>query len=333
MNQRLGVLLPRDEDAPEDDLPLWPDGLTLSEIGRELLFAIQEGKTAAQWKQSKHLSGGLPIGELAADVWKKVEEEVSAIILAAQTILQHPPVAVAIGTSLSDTELNSVEGGELEVVDHVTVHDDVVLHMNYATWNRRMRVLPWLQLAVLTIQQPDTVWKAVVISKAPEVKSEAQNPPPQAPYYSEEFVLKGETVEERIASARQVLEFANDIRTRARRVPLPLFERSSWGLDKSASVLASELKRYDLQRPSHEVVFQGRTLQEFKKEELIGSIDAGLRAGLSRFEAYSTFMTDTWTETVTVIKAAEPVKKKAVGSKKEKKTDQIPEVDEPGMEG
>lgn len=332
MNQRLGVLLPRDEDAPEDDLPLWPDGLTLSEIGRELLFAIQEGKTAAQWKRSKHLSGGLPIGELAADVWKKVEEEVSAIILAAQTILQHPPVAVAIGTSLSDTELDTVEGGELELVDHVTVHDDVVLHMNYATWNRRMRVLPWLQLAVLTIQQPATVWKAVVISKAPKVTSKAKNPPPQEPYYSEEFVLKGETVEERIAAASQVLEFANEIRTRARRVPLPLFERSSWCLDKSASALGTELG-YDLQRPSHEVVFQGRTWEEFKKEKLIDSIDVGLQAAPSRFEAYSTFMTNTWNETVTVLKAAEPATKKAVGSKKEKKTDQVPEIDEPEIEG
>jgi hypothetical protein len=214
----------------------------------------------------------------------------------------------------------------------VTVHDDVVLHMNYATWNRRMRVLPWLQLAVLTIQQPATVWKAVVISKAPKVTSKAKNPPPQEPYYSEEFVLKGETVEERTAVASQVLEFANEIRTRARRVPLPLFERSSWCLDKSASALETELG-YDLQRPSHEVVFQGRTLEEFKKEELIDSIDLGLQPGLSRFEAYSIWMTKTWNETVTVLKAAEPVTKKTVGSKKEMKTDQIPEVDELGIEG
>ncbi len=332
INQRLGVLLPRDEEAPEDDLPLWPTALSYSEIGRELLVAIQEGQTAAQWKQSKHLSGGLPIGELAVDVWKKVEEEVSAIISAAQSILQHPPVPIAVGASLSDTELGSIGGGELEVVDHVTVHDDVVLSMNFATWNRRLRVLPWLQLAVLTIQQPAVVWKAVVISKAPEVKSVAKNAPVQEPYYSEEFVLKGETVEERIASAGRVLEFANDIRTRARRVPLPLFERSSWGLDKSNSALGDELG-YELERPSHEVVFQGRTLQQFKEEKLIDSIDVGLPPGPSRFEAYSTFMTNTWTETVTVLKAAEPVKKKAVGSKKEKKTDQVSEVDEPGAEG
>ena len=66
---------------------------------------------------------------------------------------------------------------------------------------------------------------------------------------------------------------------------------------------------------------------------MIDSIDVGLPPGPSRFEAYSTFMTNTWTETVTVLKAAEPVKKKAVGSKKEKKTDQVAEVDEPGAEG
>jgi hypothetical protein len=171
-------------------------------------------------------------------------------------------------------------------------------------------------------------WKAKAVSPP----SKAKNPPPQEPYYSEEFVLKGETVDERIASASQVLEFANDIRTRARRVPLPLFESSSWCLDKSPSALGTDLG-YDLDRPSHEVVFQGRTLLEFKEEELIDSIDLGLQAGLSRFEAYSTFMTDTWKKTVTVLKAAEPVKKEVVGSKKEKKTNQVSEVDEPGMEG
>ena len=331
INQRLGVLLPRDEEAPEDDLPLWPNGLSYSEIGRELLGAIQEGETAPQWKKRKHLSGGLPIGALAAEVWKKVEEEVSAILQAAKTILDCPPTAVAVGTSLPDKELESMGGGELVVVDHVTVHQEVVLRMNFATWNRRMRVLPWLQLAVLTVQQPDVVWKAVVIAKAPKVKSTAKEPPPQEPYYSEEFVLKGETVEERVASARRVLEFANEIRTRARRVPLPLFESSSWLLDKSPSALGTDLG-YDLERPAHEVVFQGRTLDEFRQEPLIDSMDLGLPAGLSRFEAYATWMTDTWTQTVHVLKAAEPVKKKAAGSAKKKKATQTPEADATGME-
>ena len=134
-----------------------------------------------------------------------------------------------------------------------------------------------------------------------------------------------------IPSSKVSVEFANEIRTRARRVPLPLFESSSWALDKSPSALGTDLG-YDLERPAHEVVFQGRTLDEFKQEPLIDSIDLGLPAGLSRFEAYATWMTDTWTQTVQVLKAAEPVKKKAAGSAKKKKAAQAPEVDAAGTE-
>jgi hypothetical protein len=43
-------------------------------------------------------------------------------------------------------------------------------------------------------------------------------------------------------------------------------------------------------------------------------------------------MTDTWTQTVQVLKAAEPAKKKAAGSAKKKKAAQTPEVDAAGTE-
>jgi hypothetical protein len=257
---------------------------------------------------------------LADAVWKKVEDEVAAIVGAAQSVLQEKPRSVAVSASLTDEELLAVSSGKLEVVDHVTAHGNTVLLLNFSTWSKRMRVLPWLQISALTAQDPEQVWTALVIAKAPKVKSKAKNAPPQQPFYSEEFVLAGENSEERYESAIQVLEFANKVRTRARRVPLPLFERSSWLLDLSATELRKELG-YDLDRPSHNLVFGERTLEEFQSEPLIDSIDLALPTAASRFEAYANWLTRTWEQTVRVVKEAEPSKTKAGGAKKKNSND------------
>jgi hypothetical protein len=177
-----------------------------------------------------------------------------------------------------------------------------------------MRVLPWLQIAALTLEHPETLWKAVIIAKAPKVKSTAKVPPPQALFAFEEFVIAGENAEERKESALRVFKFANAIRTRARRVPLPMFERSSWILDKAKSHQEGELK-FDLDRPSHVLVFGGRELEDFKCEPLIEEIDLGLPISPSRFEAYAAWLADNWAGTVSVLTAAEIKKTKAAGKK------------------
>jgi len=151
------------------------------------------------------------------------------------------------------------------------------------------------------------------------VKSTAKEPPVQPLYALEEFVLIGESAEERKGSALRVLEFANDIRTRARRVPLPMFERSSWILDKSATDQKAALAT-DLKRPSHVLVFGEREVDAFKSEPLIAGIDNSLSNSSSRFEAYATWLSDIWLQTVRIETAAE-TKKKSAADKKMKKSD------------
>ena len=317
INQRLGIVLPGDDEASEDEIPLWPNPLAYSEIGRELLSAIQNGETADQWKKRKHLSGGLPLGQLAETVWAQIEDEVGAMIDAAGPLLARKPMPTAVSLSLADEELATIDGGALRVIDSVSVNENTVLVMNFSTWNRRMRVLPWLQIAALTLEQPETEWKAVIIAKAPKVKSTAKEPPVQPLYALEEFVLIGESAEERKGSALRVLEFANAIRTRARRVPLPMFERSSWFLDKSATDQKSALAT-DLKRPSHVLVFGERELEAFKDESLIEAIDKDLSNQASRFEAYAGWLAEIWVGTVRVLKEAEPKKVKSSGKDKVK---------------
>jgi hypothetical protein len=182
-----------------------------------------------------------------------------------------------------------------------------------------MRVLPWLQIAALTLEHPETVWKVVIIAKAPKVKSAAKEPAPQALFAREEFVIAGDNADERQDSALRILEFANSIRTRARRVPLPLFERSSWILDKSVTDQKSALAT-DLKRPSHVLVFGERELDAFKNEPLLEDVDKDPSNQSSRFEAYATWLSEIWTATVRVLEDAEP-KKKSAGVKKKAKID------------
>jgi exodeoxyribonuclease V gamma subunit len=319
INQRLGVVLPGDDEASENELPLWPNPLAYSEIGRELLSAIQNGETADEWKNRKHLSGGLPLGQLAETVWTQIEDEVGAMIDAAGLLLAQKPIPTAVSLALVDEELETIGGGKLRVIDSVSVNGDSVLAMNFSTWNRRMRVLPWLQIAALTLEHPKTVWKAVIIAKAPKVKSAAKEPTPQALFAREEFVIAGENAEERKESALRVFKFANTIRTRARRVPLPLFERSSWILDKSVTDQKSALAT-DLKRPSHVLVFGERELDVFKVESLLEDVDKDLSNQSSRFEAYATWLSEIWIGTVRVLEDAEP-KKKSAGVKKKANID------------
>jgi hypothetical protein len=330
VNQRLGVMLPGEENGIDDEFPLWPDGLAYSQIGRELVNAIRSGETAESWKKRKHLSGGLPLGALAKEVWVKVEGEVSAMLEAAANVLLEKPDLVPVSLTIDDKELSSIDKGTLLVRDVISTQGDTVLSVNYATWNRRMRVLPWLQIAALTLENPDVIWKAEIIAKAPKVESKAKEAPPQALFALEEFELAGETPEERSVAAQRVLDFGNTIRNRARIVPLPLFERSSWIIDKSASDQNGELGN-DLKRPSHELIFGTRELSDFKSDPLIEGIDADLPVSSSRYEAYATLLSSVWKETVRVTKEAEPPKKRGAGAKgKTKKSVENEEVEVDG---
>jgi hypothetical protein len=330
VNQRLGVMLPGEENGIDDEFPLWPDGLAYSQIGRELVNAIRSGETAESWKKRKHLSGGLPLGALAKEVWVKVEGEVSAMIAAGAEALTQKPTQVPVSLTIDDQELTSVGQGKLRVRDIISTHGHIILEVNYATWSRRMRVLPWLQMAALTLHNPDVKWQAVIVAKAPKFDSKAKEPAPQALFALEEFEIVGETPEERSAAAQRVLDFGNAIRNRARIVPLPLFERSSWIIDKSATDQKAELG-YDLQRPSHALIFADQDLDDFKSDPLIEGIDTDLPVSSSRYEAYAMLLSTLWKETVRVTKEAEPPKKRGAGAKgKTKKSIENEEVEVDG---
>ena len=94
-------------------------------------------------------------------------------------------------------------------------------------------------------------------------------------------------------------------------------------MDKAKSHQEGELK-FDLDRPSHVLVFGGRELEVFKSEPLIEEIDLALPNSPSRFEAYATWLADNWVGTIRVLTAAEIMKKpKSAGTKAKTATTEI----------
>lgn len=306
VQSRLGVLLPREEDTPDDSLPLWPDTLKYAEIGREILTGIAQGTTLANLRKIQDLKGNLPFGELGVTTWDQIVSETTPLVSAAQNILDRKSTKVTIDVRLGEG-VNGISDWVLAA--QVQIHEDTLLFMNFARWNRRLRLAPWLQVAALTLHQPEVNWKVCIVARPVAVESKSEADQESSRCVIEEFVLRGSTPDERRASAEIILNFALTIRSRAQRVPIPMFERSSWIPDKSQSVRKGELT-YDLERSSHQLVYGGFELADFQAEALIPEVDEFSEMNESRFDLYSNLLFQTWTKTTVLLSAAEPEKSK-----------------------
>jgi exodeoxyribonuclease V gamma subunit len=319
---RLGILLPRDEDAPDVSLQLWPDPLKYSEIGRNVLAGMSVGRDLVDIRKFHDLDGTLPFGDLGHDVWTRITAETQEISNAVQNIVGQTYEKLSFEVRLTEDADQSVEK---VVLAQAQTYGDTVLSMNFARWSRRFRLEPWFQISALTLHQPEIEWKACVVSRPSAKSSNSKSSEEQSRFVMEEFELKGLTPEERRESATKVLKFGLSLRSRSQRVPIPLFERSSWIPDKSKSDRADEVKR-DLKRPSHQLIYPDFQLEDFQKEIVIPEIDLSLDETSSRFEGYSKWLMSTWGETTLVTRHAEPVKvKKEPKSKKLTSTNETQE--------
>ena len=311
LRDRLGVSLPSD-DAPSDpEIPLWPDPLGFGSLGRELIDALVVGEDREKWEARRVLLGGLPLGEGLHDLWERLGADASGVIAKARDALAGAPSEVVVRVPLPDPEVGSLGGPTPVVTGKIRVRGTTVVSVNFSEWHRRMRLQPWVQLAVLTVHDPDTVWSAAVVGRAPKKKPKEGETPESATV--ERFVLLGETPSERLQSARSVLEFVCTMRARARRCPVPLFERTSWMLEAAKSALETQLG-YDMDRPSHRMVHGDTSVADLRAQKPVPGIDDDIAGAPSRLDGYGALLVETWTRTVSVLEAAE--KPKAASSKK-----------------
>jgi len=316
VSSRLGVLLPRDEEVSDYLLQLWPDVLSQSDIGRAVLQGVTNGESADEVRKQLDLQGKLPLGNLGDAVWEKISEQALQISAAAKDVLRlphsdHSCQVHVIGDILND----AIEAASI-VEASISTYGNVVLSLNYSSWSRRLRLVPWLQLAALTIHDPETSWTSFVVARPSSNDKKVKEGEVAATHVVEEFQLSGNSAEERLASAQRVLRFSLSIQRRALRAPVPLFERSSWIHDATKTDVAKQMG-FDLERPSHQLIYGEFEYQDFLQEELLDDIDDGLPQTVSRFMAYSELLTTTWDGTTHVLRAADkPKAKKSTSSKK-----------------
>jgi len=291
VSQRLGVLMPKDELAHDPEVPLWPGSLEYAVLGRELLDAQMAGERTEEWWPRRRLRGGLPPGRLGDEVVERLNSDVAGIVEAARAF-------VGDGASEVDVALlvpnGSGPGGSTTVRGRVVVHGDVLLSLGFSKWHPRLRLQPWIELAALTLHDRTKTWKAVVVTRgdATAAASDDVGPPPVKVV---EFCMRGGSGDERWQSAVEVLRCALLIRRTALRVPVPLFERTSWVREKSKSALETDFG-YDLDHPAHQLVYGNIRLADLRSERPIRDVDPS-SDGRSRFDVYADLLTSTWEAT------------------------------------
>jgi len=235
LRNRLGVVFKESEDAPEEEMPLWPDALERAALGREWISLHLSGVQHEEVIRRLGLMGRLPAGQLGVALVTELRREIEEMFETA-------------GSRLTSSEEVSVDiaVGDARVRDRVVLINDELRVIDYAKHHPSRKVEPWLQLAAAVRQLGgrDIVARIVTRSNSKE-KSET------SPVLTVLRVL-GATDAERVKSADQVLTLANQFRQLALRKVVPLFDRTTWALisEASSSALRADFAR-DCERPEY----------------------------------------------------------------------------------
>lgn len=307
LRERMQIALPAEGGSGGDDqIPLWPDALGLSIIGRELVDARRAGAELNDLRRLRQLRGGVPIGALSDRFWAEIVEQVNLM-------LATPGVDFSAGSSISvDIDLD-----DASIIDTIETTDTQVLEISFSAAHRRHRLRPWLQLAALGVMQPSVVRTAVVLA-LPDKKQAKKNRERQEKGESlthedlvsvERFALAGSTDQERLEAAFTILRFALGVHRRALCSPIPLFERSSWADGSSTtktgrgsgSTEASIDLTTDLKNQAAHQLFGGYDFASFidagDPANELHPVDTGLATSGTRFQAYARALQGCFEET------------------------------------
>jgi exodeoxyribonuclease V gamma subunit len=158
LRQRLGVAETRDEDEPEDALPVELSSLEQWSVGNRVLRERLAGLDMVDSLRRERHRGTLPPGPLGdstlRDIWPKVE----GLLQASAVERAQPPESLDVDIPLADgTRLAGT------VSD---VRGDTVLALTYSRLAARPRLLAWIDLVVLTVARPERTWNAVAFGRA-----------------------------------------------------------------------------------------------------------------------------------------------------------------------
>lgn len=216
MRRTLQVRFPETDEALPDDLPVSLSGLERSRIGTVLLEARQVGRSVDAVAGVLRAAGSIPPGSLGDVEIDEVAGEIEAFA----------DLAADLGVPLSTAALEPVDA---VLADGTVLRGVIPLHrggpsgpgplaVRYSRPKPHHVLILGAQLLVLTVAQPDQPWRAVSIHRS---TGKGGSP------VLHDLTVRGETAEERSATALGALGALVELWGLGSRLPLPLFDATS----------------------------------------------------------------------------------------------------------
>ena len=236
--------MPSDTDSQDNTiqgdgiLNLTIDGLAQSGEGRQLLDQIAKApdddftSVATSWAALRPISGQLPPGKLGELIIEEVKAEISKMIDELPANLQ------SLGGG-KDIDCEIPFNGASTIFRIENVLEDSFARVLYKRVNESLKLELWIELAILTLHTNGNRFEAHLVTRGPKKGSDPEH---------KNFALKGDTEQERITRAQEVLDCAAGIYRAALAGPVPFFENASADIRQGNQKQALKLlEKKDLQ--------------------------------------------------------------------------------------
>jgi len=155
LRQRLGVMVPRFIEAPDDQLAVRLDGLQSWGVGDRILAALLDGAEPAQARAAELRRGTLPPFDLGQQTLRPIAEKAEGIVARAAEERRGPARTVDIRVDLP--------GGRRLYGTVGNVYDDGLVAVTFSGLKGKQRLQTWIALLALAAGSSEPVGQACVI--------------------------------------------------------------------------------------------------------------------------------------------------------------------------
>lgn len=223
LRQRLGVRVPKVEDAVAPVLPIVMGGLDRWKVGTDLLAHLFDGVDEATWADVERRVGNFPPGVLGEVERDAVATDARALAQVCRRLGVRPGPGDLVPVAVTLDDGTRLVGSVVDRVGHDALGVGVrgPLRVTYSKTKAEQHLAAWLDLLVLVAARPEVEWRSVSVARSAK--------PGTAP---EVLVLlppggDGADAAERARLARDGLAVAVDCYRRGMCEPVPLFPQVS----------------------------------------------------------------------------------------------------------
>lgn len=246
LRDRLGVVFREADEAPEEDLMLWPNALEKAVIGREWMSLMLKGLEQDEIVRRFDLSGRLPMGNLGQSLALEIQQE----------LVDMTQLIGDLSFSKRELEIDVLLDDQ-RVRGRVSLSNEGLLFIDYARHHPSRLAEPWITLAATVCQLGgEDILARVVTRSNSKDKDESSS-------VLTSMRIAGESPAERAAFAEQILRFVKDLRDSALCRVIPMFDRATWSsaLGAKQGDVKNDLER-DCEKPEYKWTRYLPTLKE-----------------------------------------------------------------------